>query len=142
MRRLLALGCCAAYLAFGFTAGVAHVHDAADHHDEMRGLHLDHDHLGEVADHGPTGHRHPASPGAGEAHLGTRHIDHHERDALYLNVTAQCLVDSGLRVAPAVLVVAATTDSAIAVSGLRSERQGPQRGPPGADPTPSRAPPA
>ena len=35
MRSLLALGCCAAWLASGLTAGTVHVHEAAGHHQPV-----------------------------------------------------------------------------------------------------------
>ena len=130
MKKFLALGCCAVYLAFGSVAGAAHVHEASDHHDEMRGLHIDHAHV-DVA----SGHEHAPSDDAD-------HIEHHEGDALYLTVTAQRSIDPGPRVLPAMSVVCATIDTAMPVSKRRTGEPDPPRGPPGKGPTPPRAPPA
>ena len=132
MRRLVALGCCFVYLTFGFMAGAAHVHEAADHHEEMRGLHLDHDHLGETSG---------APSDEGEAGFDARHVGHHEGDVLYLTVTAQRSLDSGLQLVPAMIALGATIEPAVFVS---TRRDGPDRlrGPPKLGLTPSRAPPA
>jgi len=133
MRRLLALGCCAVYLAFGFVAGAAHLHEAADHHQEMRGLHLDHSHLGEAL-HVP--HEN------GNAGDETRHVGHHDGDAFYLTVTALRSFDSGLRMMPATVSVGATIDPPSLISIRRDERSDQLRGPPRRGPTSPRAPPA
>lgn len=136
------MSCCAVYLAFGFVAGAAHVHEAADHHDEMRGLHLDHDHLGESSGLGSTCTRQPVYSDDGGAHLDARHIGHHEGDVLYLTVTAQRLLNSGLRVLPAIVAVGETIDRPALVSVRRNELPDQLRGPPSNGSTPPRAPPA
>lgn len=142
MRRLLALGSCAAYVAFGFVAGGAHVHRAADHHEEMRGLHLDHAHLAEGSGHEAVDNHEPSAPDGGEARLDAAHIGHHEGDALYLTVTAQRSFDPGLRVLPAMVVVGATIDAPRLPSVRLDELPDQLRGPPRNGPTPPRAPPA
>jgi hypothetical protein len=96
MRRLLALGCCALYLAFGFVAGAAHLHESADRHAESRGLHLDHTHSGHSADHEK------------ERKLGNE--SRHDGDVLYLCAIAIRSIDSSLRLMPATVSVAATID--------------------------------
>jgi len=142
MRRLLALGCSAAYLVFGFVAGAAHVHESADHHEDMRGLHLDHAHLGEASDHEPAGHHEPGSPENGNARVDARHVGHHDGDALYLTATALRALDSGLRVMPATVSVGGTVDPPALISVRSDELPDQLRGPPGDGPTRSRAPPA
>ncbi|MBT8461177.1 MAG: hypothetical protein KJO44_01550 [Gemmatimonadetes bacterium] len=141
MRKLLALGCCVAYLAYGVVAGFAHVHEAADHHKEMRGLHLDHAHVGDSREE-PTGHQDHSPPDDSQPQLEARHVGHHEGDALYLTVTAQRSLDSGPRVLPVMIAVGATFDAPNRVSTGRSEVPNQLRGPPQQRPTPSRAPPA
>lgn len=141
MRRLLALGCGLAYLAYGVVAGAAHVHEAADHHDELRGLHLDHAHVGDEWND-PTGDHDHGPLEDGQLQLGDRHVDHHEGDALYFTMTAQRSLGSGPRVMPAIIVVEATFDPPILVSTSRIEVSDQLRVPPQARPTPSRAPPA
>lgn len=142
MRRLLALGCCAAYLAFGFLAGAAHVHEAAGHHDEMRGLHLDHTHVGMGSGHEGAVRHEAGPPHDGGAHLDAQHIEHHDGDALYLNATAQRSVDPGLRLLPAMVAVGAILDPPATVSVYRNELSDPLRGPPRTGPTAPRGPPA
>ena len=83
----------AASWAFGFVVGAAHVHEAGDHHAELRGLHLDHSHLGETAGHSHHAHHTHAHAGAGPSFDG-RHMEHHEGDALYLTVPAQRSLES------------------------------------------------
>jgi ABC-type Zn2+ transport system substrate-binding protein/surface adhesin len=85
MRRLLVLGCCALYLSFGSMAGLAHVHESADHHDGSRGIHLDHGHLSDSSDH------------EHENDHDRRHTDHHDGDAVYLEATAARSLDSSVR---------------------------------------------
>ena len=77
MRRTIALGCSALYLVFGFMAGLAHVHESADHHQNSRGLHLDHGHLNDSGDHDfhhdqHHGHSHEAT-GSHEERIDARH---------------------------------------------------------------------
>lgn len=142
MRRLLALGCALAYLAFSVVAGAAHVHEAAGHHDEMRGLHLDHTHVGDVS-RDPSGHDHHHAPSEdSRPRIEGRHVDHHEGDALYLAMTAQRALDSGLRVLPAMIAVGATMEPSSRTSTSRDETPRHLRGPPQRRLTPSRAPPA
>ena len=142
MRRILALGCCAAYLVFGFVAGAAHVHESADHHEEMRGLHLDHAHLGEEPDHEPAGHHEPGSPENGEVSVGAGHVGHHDGDVFHLTATVLRSFDSGLRVMPAAVSVGATIDSPALISVRSDEPPHQLRGPPRNGPTRPRAPPA
>jgi hypothetical protein len=142
MRRILALGCCAAYLVFGFVAGAAHVHESADHHEDMRGLHLDHAHLGESSDHGPAGHHEHGSSENGHVRVDVRHVGHHDGDALYLTATALRSLDSGLRVMPSIVSVGGTIDPPASSSIRSDELPGQRRGPPSNGPTRPRAPPA
>jgi hypothetical protein len=142
MRRLLALGCCAVYLVFGFVAGAAHVHESADHHEDMRGLHLDHAHLGEAADHEPAGHHEPVSSENGDVRVDALHVRHHDGDALYLTATALRSLDSGLRVLPATVSVGATIDPPGLISVRSDELPDQLTGPPRNGPTRLRAPPA
>lgn len=142
MRRVVAIVCCAAYLAFGFVAGTAHVHEAADHHESMRGLHLDHDHLGGASGHRHDHHHRHAPTDEGDVGLDAAHVAHHEGDALYLTVTAQRTLDSSPRVAPAMVASGATIESPTRVAMRRYERSEPMRGPPEFRRTPPRAPPA
>ena len=142
MRGILTLGCCAAYLVFGFVAGAAHVHESADHHEDMRGLHLDHTHSGEVADHGPAGHDEPGPPENGDVRVDARHVEHHGEDALYLTLTALRAHDSGLRVAPATVSVGETIVPPASISVRSDELPNQRRGPPPDGPTRPRAPPA
>lgn len=142
MRRLVALSCCALYLAFSFGAGTAHVHRAADHHDEMRGLHLDHAHFGHGTDHGPDGHHEHTHSEPSEHRVDGLHVAHHDGDALELNVTARRMSDSGLRVTPATVVTTVTVEAPSFVALRRGESSDPLRGPPSRGPFPARAPPA
>ena len=138
MRRLLVFGCCAAYLAFGFVAGAAHKHGAADHHAELRGLHLDHAHLGESSGHGPT-HSHRRAPGG--ARTGAQHLGHHDGDALYVNVIAHRSLESGPSVVPATVTVGAVIDPPALPPVRRDELPVQLSGPPRGSPIPPRAPP-
>lgn len=102
VRRILTLGLCAAYLAFGSVAGVAHIHGAAGHHQESRGVHLDHAHLD---DHG---HGHARNHDDGTRDPG-RHVDHHEGDAV--DVPASAIVRlPNVRVFPAIAAAETTID--------------------------------
>jgi len=134
LRGILALGCCALHLAFGFTAGLAHVHGAADHHEQSRGLHLDHAHL--TGD--PGEHRHDAPR---DLEVDTRHVDHHEGDAVYLNATAASVLASA-RVLPAVLPALPAVDRPLGTPEIRMARPSRPRDPPPKIPPRLRAPPA
>jgi hypothetical protein len=142
MRRLLALIFGSAYLAYSVMAGAAHVHDAADHHDQMQGLHLDHAHVDDAWTD-PTGHHHhhPAPPDEGQPRFETGHVDHHEGDVLYLTMTAQRSLGSGLRILPAMTAVAVAVEPPSRVCTSRIEVSEHLRGPPRKRLTPSRAPP-
>lgn len=142
MRRILALGCCAAYLVFGFVAGAAHVHESADHHREMRGLHLDHAHLGQASDHEPAGHHQHGSPENGDVRGEARHVGHHDGDALYLTATALRSLNSSLRVMPATVPGGGTIDPPALISVRSDELPNQRRGPPRNGPARPRAPPA
>ncbi len=137
MRRLLALCCCAVYLAFGFVAGAAHVHESADHHEASGGLHLDHTHFGDGVDHHGR-----ATPDNGEARVDARHVGDHDGDALYLTATARCTLDPGLRVTPATVSVDAAFDLPALILVRSDELSDHLRGPPRNGPTRLRAPPA
>ena len=125
MRKILALGCCALYLAFGIVAGAAHWHESADHHAESRGLHLDHAHLGDTDDHEHPGHPSP-----------------HDGDVLYLSATALRSLDSSVRLMPATVSVGATIDPPAAMSERDEAAPGQQRDPPQENRIRPRAPPA
>ena len=84
MRRILTLGLCALYLAFGSVAGLAHVHGPSGHHEESRGLHVDHAHLKHADDHA---HEHTGD-GDGGALLAHGHVDHHDGDAAEVSASA------------------------------------------------------
>lgn len=132
MRRLLAFGCCAVYLVFGFVAGVAHVHESAGHPEDTHGLHVDHAHLDSAVDHGPAGHHEPASPENGDGRV----------DSLHLTAMALRSFDTSQRVLPATLSVGGTIEPPGRVS-VRGEDLPQQRGePPRSGPTRLRAPPA
>ena len=135
------LGCCAAYLAFGFVAGAAHVHESADHHAQTRGLHLDHAHLGDSADHDHEHNARHESPG-GDVRFDTRHVGHHDGDALYLSATALRSIDSSLRLMPATVSAGVTFEPPSAMSDCDETMADPPRGPPRRSPTRPRAPPA
>ena len=140
MRRFLALGCCAVYLAFGFVAGAAHVHESADHHEETRGLHLDHVHLG--GSHKQESHLGHGSSEDGDARIDARQVGHHDGDALYLTATALRSFDSSLRLMPATVSVGATVDPHSASSDRDETMPDQMRGPPRKGPTRPRPPPA
>lgn len=142
MRRPVALSCCVLYLAFSLIAGTAHVHRAADRHDELRGLHLDHAHLGHAVDHGPDGHDHPANPESSETRIEGLHVEHHDGDALELKITADRVFAPGFRVMPATVVTIATVDAPSFVWLRGAESSEPLRGPPRRGLVPARAPPA
>lgn len=142
MRKILVLGCCAVYLTFGFVAGAAHVHESADHHEEMRGLHLDHAHLDDSADHRREGHVGHGWPEGGDRRIDARHVGHHDGDALYLTAKALRSLDSGLRVMPVTVSVGATIDPPTGSSDRTDELPNQLRGPPRKGPTRLRAPPA
>jgi hypothetical protein len=119
-------------------AGAAHLHESADHHEESRGLHLDHTHLSDSADHG---HGHD-SPHDGHARLDGRHVGHHGGDVLYLSATTLRLLDSSLRSLPAAVSVGATIDPPSAIEDRVAAMPGRPRDPPPQDRTRPRAPPA
>jgi len=141
MRRFLALSCCAAYLAFGLVAGVAHQHQSADHHAQSRGLHVDHAHMGHSAEHGRQHrHQHP-SPHDGGARSEVGHVEHHEGDALYVNAPVMRSLDSTVLLVPATAASTAVVDPP---DIMRIHRQAPPRqpkDPPRKRPTRRRAPP-
>ena len=151
MRRFVAIGCCIAYLAFGFVAGAAHVHETTDHPDSMPGLHLGHAHLGPGHPHH---HHHPAGqdgsgaanekgdPGRHAPGARSRLVASSEDDALYLSVTAQRSLDPGSRLTPARVAMGATIDPSTAFVPGPGEEPASVRGPPTAGPSLSRAPPA
>jgi hypothetical protein len=146
MRRFCAFLCCAAYLAFGFVVGAAHVHESGDHHAEMRGLHLDHSHLGEHGGHAHHGehaaHSHHAHAHAGDQQrFHARHTPHHEGDAVYLTVPAQRSLDS-TQVIPAMVSLGFTVEAPAFAFTRGIEQPDAVRGPPPEGPTPARAPPA
>jgi len=139
MRRILALGCCALYLVFGFVAGAAHLHESADHHAESRGLHLDHSHLGSADHDHHLGH---GSSDDDDVRFDSRHVGHHgEGDVLYLTATALRSLDSN-RLMPAIVSVGVTIDPSSATSDHDEALPGPPRDPPRKNPTRPRAPPA
>lgn len=142
MQRLLAIGCCALYVGFGFVADLAHVHEAADHHAEMRGLHFDHAHLGAASDHDSAGHHAPPSSERRGAPTDARHVGHHDADVLYLAVAANRALDAGLHAMPALVSSHGTTDPPAAGSARNDEPADRLRGPPRKGRTRPRAPPA
>ena len=118
------------------------MHESADHHEESRGLHLDHAHLGKAADHEPAGRPEPIAPKNGGVGIDARHVGHHDGDTLYLTATALRSLDSSLRVMPATVSVVTTIDPP-ELSSVRSDELPDQlRGPPRKGPTRPRAPPA
>ena len=142
MRAILALGCCGLYLAFGLTAGFAHLHESDNHHAESRGLHLDHAHLGDLADHGHGRHFGHESPHAGDARPDSPHIGHHDDDVLFLNTPALRSLDPTLRLLPATVSVVATIDCSWPMSGGDEATPAQPRDPPPGSPARPRAPPA
>jgi hypothetical protein len=142
MRRTLALGCGALYLVFGFMAGLAHVHESADHHQEYRGLHVDHGHLNDSGDHD---HHHGHSREAASGHeeqIHARHADHHDGDAIHLNTTASLTLDSNARVMPAIVSASTVIDPPSSSSELDETFSRQPRYPPRKIPPRLRAPPA
>jgi hypothetical protein len=126
MRGIFVLGCCALYVAFGFVAGAAHLHESADHHAELRGLHLDHVHLG-------------------AGHEQERHLEHeppHDGDVLYLSATALRSLDANVRLMPATIAFGATIDPPSTMSDRDDALAGRPRDPPPRIRTRPRAPPA
>jgi hypothetical protein len=128
MRRILALGCCALYLAFGFVAGAAHLHESADHHAESRGLHLDHTHVGNSADH--------------QQEPRIENESSHDGDVVYLSAPALRSIDSGVRLMPATVAVGATIDPPSTISDWDQEMPRRPRDPPRTTRIRPRAPPA
>lgn len=141
MRRLLALVCCATYLAFGLVAGAAHQHQSGDHHAQARGLHVDHAHMGHSTGQAHQHrHQHP-SPHDGDARSVAGHAEHHEGDVLYLNAPALGSPVSTLRLLPATVSAAAAIDppDVARARGATAQRQ--PKEPPRKRPTRPRAPP-
>ena len=139
MRRIFVGGVCALYLAFGSVAGLAHVHGTAGHHDESRGLHLDHAHVEHHGDRHHDGSRKDRDDAG--AQIDSRHVEHHASDTVYLGQTAVRSLPN-LRVLPAVVSVGPTIDSPVLASETESVRPGRPRDPPGKIPPRLRAPPA
>ncbi|MDH3593168.1 MAG: hypothetical protein OER88_14880 [Planctomycetota bacterium] len=134
MRRVVALACGAAYLAFGLVAGAAHVHEGDDFRDEVHGLHLDHTHLGGGLDHDGEHH--------GEGRAEPCQVDHHhDGGALYLKFSARRAFDPGLHPGSAIVVVGTSVEAPSLVSWNRNEPPRAVRPPPKSGPTPPRAPP-
>jgi hypothetical protein len=146
MRKILAVGCGALHLAFGFLAGHAHVHRSADPHGESRGLHLDHGHVSDGHD-GDRRHDHHHEGGSGgaahdEGRFQGRHADHHGGDAVYLSETPVRSVDWSGRTMPAIASVGALIDPPSSASDRNDTAMGKPRDPPRGAPSRLRAPPA
>ena len=129
MRKILAMGCCALYLAFGAVAGLAHVHESADHHEESRGPHLDHDNEREFAAMADEG-------------VDLRHDGHHDCDAADLNATVARSGESIVRTLPAIVPVGDVIDPPSPASNRDDVVKGSPRDPPRETPPRLRAPPA
>jgi len=127
MRRILITGLCALYWAFGSVAGVAHVHGAAGHREEARGLHLDHAHLAHHGDH----ERDDSLTGRddADARADSLHIAHHSGDAVYLSQSAMRLFPI-VRVLPAIVPVGPAIECPLLVSGTAGVRSNQPRDPP------------
>ncbi len=115
MRRILAVGCCALILTFGFVAGTAHMHESADHHEDSRGVHLDHIHVDDLDDHG---HGYASSDEGDEEQVrfGVRHDAHHEGDVVYLDAAAVRPLGSRLRLIPATVSAGVSIDPHLVVT--------------------------
>jgi len=137
------MGCCALYLGFGFVAGMDHVHESAGHHEESRGLHLDHGHLSSSGDHDHQ-HHDRTHGGTDERAPGfdARHASHHDDDAVYLNATATRSVDPGARLAPAIVSAGTVVDPPSSRFGRDEAMSGSPRDPPRKIPPRLRGPPA
>jgi len=130
MRRVLAIGCCALWLGFGFLAGMAHIHHSDDHHDWLGELHLDHNHLAHAADHD-----HGQTPG-----IDTEEADHHGHNVAYLNESAVRVVQSS-PVLTALIQAAPIVESPFSRAEISTPRPGKPREPPEKLLPPLRAPP-
>ena len=106
MRRILAVGCCALILTFGFVAGTAHMHESADHHEDSRGVHLDHIHGYDSSDEGDEE----------QVRFGVRHDAHHEGDVVYLDAAAVRPLGSRLRLIPATVSAGVAIDPHLVVT--------------------------
>ena len=127
MRRIFAVGLCAWTLTLSSVASLAHVHETAGHHEEVRGLHVDHAHLDH--DHGESPTRRDTGPQA-----DNRRIDHDADDAVYLAGSAARLL-SDIRVLPAMQSVGPALDrpkqsSWCERTRLRQPRDRPEKIPP------------
>jgi hypothetical protein len=142
MRRLVALGCCALYLAFGATADLAHVHQSADHHEESRGVHRDHRHLSAPVDHHHHGHHEHGDVEQGELPIGARHAAHHEGDVVYLTATAVRSQQSIARTMPAIVSTGTAIEPSLPVTSREGVPATQPRDPPRKIPPRLRAPPA
>jgi len=140
------LGCCALYLLFGSVAGLAHVHESADHHQESRGLHLDHGHLDDPDGHDRHhGHHHyHATESAREPATRTAggRVEHHDNDALYLNAAANRSVLPKIFQMPAVVSAREVVDPPPQVFDRGDSTTGQPRDPPRKTLPRLRAPPA
>lgn len=109
------MGCCALSLTFGLMAGVAHVHESADHHTASAGVHLDHIHVDEPGDHGHDhGTRDEHDPGP--FGIDILRAAHHEADVVYLEATAVRPAGSSLRLISATVSAGETVDPDLAVT--------------------------
>ena len=134
MRKAVAIACCALYATFGSMGGLAHVHDSADHHEESRGLHLDHAHFGNSGAHGHSDHQHSAT-------FDFRHVEHHEGDAVSLTTDA-ANPGQNTRVAPAIAAARRAIEEPSRSSTTVAQRPNSPRGPPNGNPPRLRGPPA
>ena len=141
MHRILALGCCALSLMFGYGAVAAHWHELADHHPGSQGLHFGHVHLTDPTDHEHEHHlRHEPSHNR-DTHFDVRH-GHHHGDLVYLSTTAVRPLDSKHRSTHATVSVSATIDPAAAMSHCHAATPDQPGDPQQESPTRPRAPPA
>ena len=135
MRRILTLGLCALYLAFGSVAGLAHMHGAAGHHERSRGLHVDHAHLDHADDHEHPGHDED------NAGVASPHADHNKDDAVDVDAAAARWLPN-VRVLPAIASVGPAIDRPSLMRETWGDRPGQPRDPPKKFPPRLRAPPA
>ena len=142
MRKILTLGCCALCLTFGFVAEALHVHESADHHEESRGLHVDHMHLGDSSEHSLEHQQGNESPRHDDSRLGVVNDGHHDGDALYVSGPAIRSFASSLRLMPATVSVGFATEPPSAMSDSDQAMPGQPRDPPRKSRLRPRAPPA
>lgn len=135
MRRILTLGLCALYLAFGTVAGVAHLHGAAGHDERSWGLHVDHTHIDHADDHDVPHHDDDGTV------VDDRHADHHNDDVVGVDAAAVRWLPN-VRVLPAIAYVGPTFDSPGFERKTWGERPDQPRDPPKKFPPRLRAPPA